>query len=483
MDALAAAAAARPQALAVKGFDAAWTYAELDAKASDLAQRLAGQGTAPGQAVGLLLPPSALLVALVHACARMGAIAMPLDGRLPPPELARRCGLAGVRLLVGDQPPAGLRLMGFPVRSVLDLLRTRPKHAVHRIPAADAPAAILFTSGTGSAAKGVLLTHGNLKAHAAMSARHLGAQEGDAWLALVAPWHVGGLAILWRAARDGAAIHLPRRFDPAEASAALDQEPITLASVVPVMLRRILDHRQGKPFPPRLRAVLLGGDAASPGLLQESRALGAPALPTYGLTEACSQVATATPGEALPEGSSGKPLPGLEVRILGEGGEVLPAGEVGEVVVRGPVVAKGYLGDAAATEAVFRPEGLRTGDLGRLDAQGHLFVVGRLGDRITTGGAKVDPLRVEEVLRAHPGVADACVVGLPDAQWGMRVAAAVVRRPGREVDEAALEQHCRAALAPHEVPRSWAWVGEVPRSPGGKVLRREVRDLLGAAGP
>lgn len=472
-DLLAAAAAKAPARIAVHGADARWTYAELDARATDLAQRLAGLGLGRGAMVGVALPAGAVHVAMVHAVARAGAVLVPLDPRLPGPEMAARCQLAGVRTLLADQVPPGLDKT-VQVRSVPQLLRTKPGRLPLFVRLAEEVQALVFTSGTGGRPRAAMVTHGNQLASAAASARNLGVRDVDRWLPCVALHHIGGLAALFRAAHDATTLQVLPRFDARAANAALDRDGVTLASMVPVMLQQVLDDRQDNPFPAALRALLLGGDAAPRALLERCRAAGVPVLPTYGCTECCSQVACASPGDAaLPQGASGKPLPGVKVFVEDGEGRSLPPGQEGELVVRGAIVARGYYDDPAATAQAFRSDGFHAGDLGFLDKDGYLWVTGRAGDRIFTGGEKVDPAQVEDALRAHPAVRDACVVGLPDPAWGQVVAAAVVRH--RDVDPEALAAYCRAALPAHAVPRRWAFVEALPVTVSGKLLRARVR--------
>ncbi|MCA1812540.1 MAG: o-succinylbenzoate--CoA ligase, partial [Halobacteriales archaeon] len=440
-----------------------WTWAALDAQAGSLAARLARLGTMPGHHVATLLPPSAQHVALLHAIWRIGAVAVPLDPRLPGAELERRARHAQARIAIAQDAvriaPRNVALPG--------LLALAPARFGAMRPDPDRLAALLHTSGTSGAAKAAMLTFGNLEASARASAQNLGVQEQDRWLAAVPLFHVGGLAAVARAALDGTALVLHARFDAAQVRRAFDADAVTLAALVPTMLRRVLDVQPG-PLPAHMRGILLGGDAAPPGLLAECARRGVPVLPTYGLTEACSQVATAPPGAKVPEGAVGKPLPGVEVSI----------GEAGEILVRGPTVFAGYWRDEAATHAALRDGWLHTGDLGRLEAAGWLHVLGRIADRIVTGGEKVDPALVEAALREHRGVEDACVIGLAHPEWGAQVVAAVALRPGAAWDPAALEAHCRARLAGWQVPRRWLRVPSLPRNATGKVARDAVRALF-----
>lgn len=475
-DLLALAAARAPEAPAVAGPDAAWTYRELDQRATDLAQRLVGLGVGRGGIVGLALPGSAMAVALVHAVARAGGVLVPLDPRMPAPEVAARCQLTGVRVLLAEQAPPGLD-RGVQVRGVLQLLRTKPGRVPLFVRLAEEVQALVFTSGTSGRPRAAMVTHGNQQASAAASARNLGTGPGDRWLPCVPLHHIGGLAAVFRAAHDAAALQVLPRFDAGAVNDAVDRDGVTVLSVVPVMLQRLLDDRAGRPFPRTLRAVLLGGDAAPRALLERCRAEGVPVLPTYGCTECCSQVACAAPGDAaLPPGASGKPLPGVKVFIEDEAGRSLPPGQEGEIVVRGAIVARGYYDEPQGTAQAFRGDGFHTGDLGVLDRDGYLSVTGRRSERIVTGGEKVDPRQVEDVLRQHPAVRDACVVGLPDPAWGQVVAAAVVAGPA--IAPEALAAHCRAALPGYAVPRRWAFVEGLPVTASGKLLRSKVRETF-----
>jgi O-succinylbenzoic acid--CoA ligase len=251
---------------------------------------------------------------------------------------------------------------------------------------------------------------------------------------------------------------------------------VTGVSLVPTMLRRLLDS--GWSPPDHLDVVLLGGAPASAELLDRCAARDVPVHPTYGTTETASQVATALPDQAFThEGTVGQPLVNTTVRIRAEDGTPVETGDVGQLVVDGPTVSPGYL-DEGATAAAFDDEGFHTGDVGYRDQDGRLWVVGRLDDRIVTGGENVDPGEVVAVLRAHPDVAEAAVVGLPDPEWGERVAALVVPATGGDVDLEAVTAHCRDRLAGFKVPRVLGQASALPRTSSGTNDREAVRDRL-----
>jgi len=306
----------------------------------------------------------------------------------------------------------------------------------------------VLSSGTSGAPKPVLLTAGNHLWSALGSALNLGVERDDRWLCCLPLNHVGGLAILLRSAIYGTAVAIHPGFDVERVTVALEEEPISVVSLVPTQLVRLLDAGAAVDRP---RLLLIGGGPVSADVLEEALGRGATVVQTYGLTEACSQVCTLGPGEAAARvGSAGRALPGTEARV-----------DDGEILVRGPTVAPAALaGDGW----------LHTGDLGRLDDDGYLWVEGRRDDLIVSGGENVRPDRVEAALLEHPAVAEVAVAGREDRRWGQAVTAFVVAAGDLDTDE--LIVHARSRLAPHEVPKTVELVTELPRTGSGKVLRR-----------
>src|SRR5690606_19102344 len=331
--------------------------------------------------------------------------------------------------------------------------------------------AIVFTSGTTGKPKGAQITFGNHFYSAVASSWRIGILPTDRWLLNLPLYHVGGLSIVFRSALYGTAIVLQDGFDVERVWRAMETQGVTLMSLVPTMLHRLLESRPGQPFPPSVRMVLLGGAAASPELLERALALNIPVATTYGLTEAASQVATMLPEDVRKKpGSVGKPLMFSSVRIVDEQGNNIG----GEIVVSGPTVMKGYYGDSTTLV-----DGeLHTGDIGYLDEEGDLFLVQRRSDLIVSGGENVYPVEVENVLRQHPAVADACVVGISSEEWGQQVAAAVVLKPEMHATSEDLDAFCRQHLAGYKCPRKYAFVPELPQTASGKISRRAVAELL-----
>jgi O-succinylbenzoic acid--CoA ligase len=431
-----------------------------------------------GDLVAVLLGNGLDFVRLVHAVAMCDARCLPLNTRLTRAELAHQLRSSRATHLIHGRGELGERALAceLPALDIAVLEGGQLEAAADRAPGdeliehidLDAVFAVLFTSGTSGAPKGVCLTHGNLHASA------LG------WLACLPLFHIGGLSILMRNVLLGSPVLIHERFDPERVSAAID-EGITHVSMVPTMLGRLLDLRGEKPAPASLRAILLGGAAAPAGLLERARKLGFGVLPSYGLTEACSQVATCDPGDSenasQETGSVGRALFGTEIRIADARGDALPPGREGEILVRGPTVMAGYLDDAEESSRALRQGWLHTGDVGALDPAGRLRVLDRRADLIVSGGENVSPAEVEAVLRDHQDIADVAVAGLPDPDLGSRVTAWIVLKAGARSRGADLRRFCRQRLAGFKVPKEIRFAAELPRNSSGKLLRRCLPQL------
>lgn len=477
---------ARPGTPAVRAGETALSYGELGEAVGRAAAILAAAGVAEGDRVAVCLPNRIEHVVAIHAVAWLGAVLVPLHPRLGREELARRLESSAARLLVASEESDPGAFAG-PILPASELApgggsTPPPPPPAPQLPGR--PSSILFTSGSSGRARAVVLTHGNHLASAVASALNLGVHLGDDWLCCLPLAHVGGLAIALRSVLYGTALTLVEGFDPREVARLLGSGDLTLASLVPTMVRRLLDVSGAGPIVPRrLRAVLLGGGPMEAATVERALAAGLPVLATYGMTETSSQVATVPlgTGGAKP-GSAGPPLFGAEIEIRRPAGAgspppagAAPAGEEGEIWVRGPMVAAGEA-DGQGWH--------RTGDLGRLDAEGWLWVSGRHDQVIVTGGENVSPEAVEAVLSAHPEVAECAVTGVADPEWGRTVAALVVpRRLAEPPPTEALAEHCRAYLARFQVPRRWRFVAALPRTAAGKLARAELAALFDPPAP
>lgn len=491
-DWLHARARAHPRRPAVVAGGDRLTFEDLDRRADRAARRLAGLGVAMDTRVALLLGGGVQFAVLTHSLARLGAVMVPVNTRLAAAEAAWCVQDARATHVVCDEANTGVSHAGaggagFHTARLITLAE------LAAAPEADAPLrdritlsdvqGIIYTSATTGRPKGVMLTFGNHWWSAVASAFNLGLRSDDCWLAPLPLHHVGGLAILWRSVIYGIPTIVHGAFDPGEVNREIDAGGVTIVSVVSTMLQRMLDERGDRPYPPTLRCVLLGGGPAPLGLIEECLRRGVPVAPTYGLTEAASQVATLPPQEVSARpGSAGRPLFPTEVRIERAEGTAPPeadAGEIGEILVRGPTVMVGYAGQPEETARVLRDGWLRTGDLGYLDGDGYLFVSDRRDDLVVSGGENVYPAEVEGVLRGHPAVEDACVFGLPNPVWGQVVAAAVIVRRGASLNEEEVRAFCTERLARYKVPKRIWFVEDLPRSTSGKLIRRALREKFG----
>jgi O-succinylbenzoic acid--CoA ligase len=501
VDILAQRAAATPGATAVVDArdGSAWSYAELDDRASERAAAIesaADTGLAGGR-VGLLLGTRPAVADLYFAVGRLGASAVALNVELPTERLRSQAARAGVDLLVceraTEEAATAVAPADTPVAPVDDpesdavaSLALDETDSAERVGPSERPLdderVVMFTSGTSGEPKGVRLTRRNLVASAVGSAGRLGVEPGDRWLVCLPTYHMGGLAPLVRSTLYGTTTVVQREFDVEATVRVLDEFDVAAVSLVPTMLTRLLDA--GWDPAESLRFVLLGGAPASRELIERCADRGVPACPTYGLTETASQVATATPAEAREHPDTvGRPLRGTTVTVVGDDGTPVDAGESGELVVSGPTVTPGYL-DEDQTTAAFDDLGFHTGDLGYADGAGRLWVVGRVDDAIVTGGENVHPARVADALRDVEWVADATVVGLPDEEWGERVAALVVpvggSRGGETGDRSAdgVREAVRDRLASFAVPKTVGFADSLPRTHSGTVDREAVRERL-----
>lgn len=491
-DWLQARAQATPQRAAAILGDDVKCYAELDEIVDIWCYQLAAAGIAAGAHVGVLLNSGWGYVATVHALVRIGAVLVPLNIRLNPAEIRFQLEQAQCGYLICSEAyeqtaveaaPDGVQVWStdWTDRTSVQSLRDVEFEDDKPYPAygidMEQMQAIVFTSGTTGQPKGAQITFGNHFYSAMASTYRLGHQPDDRWLSVLPLYHVGGLAVLFRSALYGIATVLHPRFDMAVIQNSFDDQQITMISLVPTMLYRMIEA--GVRFPDSLRLILLGGAAASPELLRQAFDMGLPIAPTYGLTEAASQVATMLPTDAKGKhGSVGKPLLFSGVRIVDEHGREQASGTYGEVIVSGKTVMKGYYNNPEATAKTIRNGELYTGDIGYLDAEGDLWLVQRRSDLIVTGGENVYPAEVEGVLRQHPAVKTVCIVGIDHPEWGQQVAAAVVLETDATLTTDALMAYIREQLAGYKRPRRIVFVDELPQTASGKVKRGAVTELF-----
>lgn len=462
-------------------------FADLGPPVAAFCERLLARGIGPGARAALIAHNSVEAAIAIYALFELGVTLVPIHPRLTQAEVSALLedGSADVVLREADIADINVdRDRASDPSPLLDRIRTS---AACRAP--EALGAIVHTSGTTGRPKGAMLSRGAILASAEQSASNLGFFDDDRWLLCMPICHIGGLSILTRCLLSRAAVILPShassRFDPHAVIDAARRRRATLISVVPTMLRDMLDADANGALA-GLRAALVGGAAAPIALLDECASRGVRALTTYGLTEACSQVTAQSPRSSLAVlPGSGKALSCVSLRVARDDGEDAVPFEVGRIQIRGPVVMRGYW-SSRPSDALADPPHVPapiagwfdTGDIGALDVEGHLHVHARRTDLIVTGGENVYPVEIEQAIELCPGVARALVFGVPDDRWGQIVAAAVVLDPARPADKDALFAELGARLAPHKRPRRACFVDSLPLTSSGKLDRASALKRL-----
>lgn len=453
-----AAAREAPQRLALVEPGRSWSYAELAALSAEALGWLRAHGVAlapePDPAiVAVLAHPTPHQIAMTFALLAAGVPCLPVHPRLTEPERIALLARARAALYVDATWPQTPAMTAAPESAA-------PLRA-------EAPLALLQTSGTTAGPRLALLSRRAFQASAGASTAHLGWSSEDRWLLALPFAHIGGLSILTRCLAARSTIALPA-FPPRAGSGqsaslvaeSLEPLGVSLLSLVPTQLEQLLELRTWS-APSTLRAVLVGGAAASEATLERARARGLPVLASYGMTETCSQICTRAVGAEPAEAGVGRPLRGVEIVIVD-----------GEIRVRGAQLFSSYWDEPE----VYQPSTwFATGDLGAFDAHGCLHVLGRLAERIITGGENVNPLEIEQVLAPAVAPRRLCVFGRDDALWGEQIAVAI-EGPADQMLVERMLLASRAQLAAFKRPRLVTFVERLPELASGKVLRRALKE-------
>ncbi|WP_369213415.1 long-chain-fatty-acid--CoA ligase [Streptomyces flavofungini] len=507
--------ALRPDQPAVVCSGRRLTYRELDRESARTAQVLREAGVAPGSRVGYLGKEAVEYWELAFACARTGAVLVPVNWRLTALEVDHILRDSTTEVLLVDEEHLAVAA---EVRKNLPTLRTllcldadaegadslaARKRAVSDGPApaafdgeADADAANravvqIYTSGTSGLPKGVVLPHRSFfnvaEAMEEGGLDWLDWKDGDRSLIGLPGFHIGGLSYGMQAFNAGATVVSLPAFLSSDAVRVIEEEQVTTAIVAPAMLELMLaEPAAARGALGTLRKVVYGGSPIGEELLSRAiDVLDCDFLQIYGSSETgnfavCLPPADHVPGSPLLR-AAGRPYPGIEVRVEDPEGRVLPAGEVGEICVRTPARMLGYWRLPEATERTVVDGWVHMGDAGFLDEDGYVHVRDRVNDMIIVAGENVYPAEIEDALARHPAVAGAAVVGLPHERWGESVHARVVLAPGQQAGARDLLLFLRGRLADFKMPTSYDFADALPRNPSGKILRRAVRDELAAA--
>ncbi|MGE0426213.1 MAG: class I adenylate-forming enzyme family protein [Reyranellaceae bacterium] len=485
------------------GDEVRYDYGALSRHVARLAGGLRGLGLVPGERVALVMSNGPEYLPLLFAAWHAGLTAAPMNARLHPREHAYMIGHCGARLCLASAdladglagalaelpgPPRLIVVGGDAYRS----LAAAEPIAIAETDAAD-PAWLFYTSGTTGRPKGALLSHRNLLAMAlAYLADVDWLDQRDCLIHLAAQSHASGLFALSHIARVSNQVLLPSNgFDIGELADLIARYENVTFFVPPTLLRRLsASPAMANARIEHIKTILCGAAPVYAADLKTALACFGPRLWNgYGQGESpctITAMSKAMLAEAAASGDDGRLVSvgiartGVELHVCDEAGVPLPPGEVGEVVVRGEVVMCGYLDDPAATRAAFGPLGLRTGDLGCLDGAGCLTLKDRAKDMVISGGINIYPREVEEVLLAHPAVAEAAVIGVPDAEWGERVVAFVVAREGAMLDPEALDGLCLERIARFKRPKAYHAIDALPKNAYGKVLKTVLRERLAA---
>ncbi|HUU44239.1 MAG TPA: o-succinylbenzoate--CoA ligase [Acidobacteriota bacterium] len=471
--------------------EASITYADLEKRIAAVAGSLMDMGCRIGDRVALAAPNSLTWAVCAHAIWRIGAVLLPLD----PQSLRVRARTVLAQftptlILAEDDRctelhahlPGPARIIPIGTVGRSQSTDDRQQQSSSRaVPTTVDPTrlhSIVLTSGTTREPRGVRLTYANHLFNALGSALNLGIRTDDRWLVNLPLCHIGGLAIILRCALYGTTAVIQHGADPEETIRAITEHRVTQLSLVATTLRRLLQSYGKDQFPSWVRTVLVGGGPVGSELLREARARGLPVLPTYGMTETASQAVTLSPDVTADSLSvAGKPLPFCELEIRGDDGRALGPGQEGTIWIHGLIVAEGYWKSPDEIDRIGPDGWLETRDLGTLDADGYLTVRGRRDNVIITGGKKVSPEEVEDILTRLPQVRRAAVVGVADPEWGQAVVA-IIETDSPEPSAEGIRRRLSSYLERHQIPRRFLVVAQLPTTEAGKIDRRRVRELV-----
>ncbi|WP_432352546.1 o-succinylbenzoate--CoA ligase [Sporosarcina sp. A2] len=469
-------AALTPHASALSFQGQTWTYLDLKEEALDRAGKLRTLGLERGSRIALLGGTSAEMALLIHGCLLAGVEMVLLNARLTVEEIEYQLNDSQSEMLVYDASfcdKAGevdWRAIGYD-----ELVQSQATpFQLEQEWAEDRSLTVMYTSGTTGFPKGVRQSAENHTSSALSAVLNSGLHDGDSWLHMMPLFHISGFSILARAVLYGSEVRLFEKFDAAVAAEEISSGQVSGMSVVAVTLERLLTVIENDEFTvhPKFRTLLAGGGPVPVSYLKRAEQCGLPVLQTYGMTETSSQTATLSVEDALRKsGSAGKPLFFTDIQIEGVDEPFIK----GEILIKGPHVTKGYIGNHADTQAL-QNGWLHSGDIGYFDDEGFLFVADRRSDLIISGGENIYPAEVEAVLIEHPEILEAGVCAMPSKEWGAIPVAFVVAQS--TVSEGDLRTFCATRLASYKIPKAIHFVSELPRNASNKLMRKKLRECV-----
>jgi len=475
-----------------------FTYGEFDLRVNRVANSLQSMGIKRGERVAVLFPNNPEFLEVLFATAKIGAIMVPLNFRLSPPELSYILNDSGAQILMYtpefSESVNEVRKLETPVErfiSVGDVDNADAEYEqlisgfsddepeVEREVTLDDPLFIMYTSGTTGRPKGAVITHGNTQWNAINGVLLFRfRREKETCLVCAPMFHIGALsAVATPTIYGGGKLVLCRFFIPDRVLEVIEKHKVTIMFGIPVMYQLMaMSERFEKTDFSSIRYFSVGGAPCPVPIIEKYLEKGVTFIQGYGLTETAPAVTALEEKDALrKKGSAGRPLFHVDIRIVDENDNEVPQGELGEIVVKGPNVFKEYWNKPEETRQAIRGGWFHTGDIGRIDEEGYLYILDRKKDMIISGGENIYPAEVEDVIHSHPGVEDVGVIGIPDEKWGEVPIAIIVPVEGAKPTEEEIIEFCRGKLARYKTPKKVIFTDELPRTPTGKILKKELR--------
>jgi acyl-CoA synthetase (AMP-forming)/AMP-acid ligase II len=490
-----------------------YTFSQLNERVNRLANGLLKLGIQKGERVAFIQVNCNQCVETYFAVAKMGAIYLPLNFRAKEKELAYMLNTAeATTIVIGERYVPMIKSIQPEVKSLKNLISIEQKHddmlyyedIIKDNPADDVITEIdedettilMYTAGTTGFPKGVMLSHTSFSSYMLENVTPADPEAIESNILTVPLYHVAGIQAMMAAIYGGRTLVMERQFEPEEWMTLVETEKANRAMMVPTMLKQLLDHPNFKKHDLSSLKVITYGAAPMP-LPVIRQALeefpGVSFINAFGQTETASTITALGPEDHVLTGSPeerekklkrlasiGKPMSNVEMKVIDDDGNTLPAGEVGEILARGPRVMSGYWKDEEKTAKTIDKDGwVHTGDVGYVDDDGYYFLSGRSSDMIIRAGENISPEELENVIREHPKVEDVAVIGVPDETWGEEPRAVVIPKKGEKPTEEEIMEWCRQGLASFKRPRSVIFVDDLPRNPMGKLIKREIREKYG----
>jgi len=472
------------------------TYRELDALSNRVAHALVAARIKSGSRIAILDKNSDVFFQIVSGASKVGAVLVPINARLAPPEIVFAINDSEAEVLfVGESFTSVVSSIREQLRTVRHIVilggeyeRWRDGHPAddleHQV-SLDSVCLQLYTSGTTGFPKGVQLTHRNfLLSPPRGRGKWRWWTPGDIMLLVMPLFHIAGCGTGIFGLYTGQRIIIHREFNPVDVLQTIERNRVTVAFLVPAMLLAIVAEKRSETMDlSSLRQIIYGASPIPAELLRRSLQLFRQTnfFQVYGLTETTGVITVLDPEDHREPGHSrmkscGRAVDGVELRVVGVNGQIMPAGKVGEILCRTVQNMQGYWKRTEDNAKTLKDGWLRTGDAGYLDQDGYLFIHDRIKDMIVSGGENVYPAEVESALYGHSDIADVAVIGVPDERWGEAVKALVVLKQGRRADAPGIMEYARGRLAGYKLPKSIDFVDELPRNPSGKILKRALRE-------